>query len=188
MGPIYYTAVHHRPSRGSAAAWQGDERFSALSAPWINKYRSLLIIYDNTALRTSLRTLDGQRVGLVIYPAAVWTRDVVVVRAGGWVPVTSPPSGWRQGAMNNENIRVHASVPQLPVRLTRGFNAEKRGASLFSLSARRRMLLNPRRLPAKKKSDILVRVNWFVNHSRKHDADGLIILTITSRWCLNLAD
>jgi len=109
MGPIYCTAVHHRPSRGSAAAWQGDERFSALSAPWINKYRSLLIIYDNTALRTSLRTLDGQRVGLVIYPAAVWTRDVVVVRAGGWVPVTSPPSGWRQGAMNNENIRVHAS-------------------------------------------------------------------------------
>lgn len=47
----------------SAAEGWCREGTGALSAPWINKYRSLLIIYNNTTLRTLLRTLDGQRAG-----------------------------------------------------------------------------------------------------------------------------
>jgi len=175
MRTIYCTAVCYRPSRGNIV-WRGDQSSSALSAPWINKYRSLLIIYDNTALWTPLRTLDGQRVESVIYPAAVWTRDRRCGVSQGdefrW------PRHPRAGGKARWITKISAStrVSWLPVRLTRGFSAEKRGASLFSLSARKRMLLNPRRLPAKK-TGILVRVNWFINHSHERDANELIILT-----------
>lgn len=88
---------------------RGDRR---VECPWINKYRSLLIIYDNTTLRAPLRTLDGQRAGR-LYIRLRYERGTSVrcyamrcesaTRKGeaGWDPVTSLPSDSRQGAMNN---------------------------------------------------------------------------------------
>lgn len=120
---------------------------------------------------SALWTLDGQRVGSVIYPAAVWTRDVVAVRAAGRREEgrkfrSSPPVGGKTRWITK--ISASTRVPRLPARLTRGFSAEKHSASLFSLSTRRRMLLNPWRLPAKK-TGIFARVNCFVNHSRERE-------------------
>lgn len=163
---------------------RGDRR---VECPWINKYRSLLIIYDNTTLRAPLRTLDGQRAGR-LYIRLRYERGTSVrcyamrcesaTRKGeaGWDPVTSLPSDSRQGAMNNWKF-PHPGEFLGPVLMKRGFSVEKGDASSSWLS---KGAVKPLQVYSQKRKTGISRVNRFVNHSRKRDVIGLIIPTTIS--------